>query len=276
MEHREGPQRVSSVGVHAEHAIVSDRGEENDRRDDEQNEREPQPPQRRDEAKPVGRKRAEDDCDRHDRVLDPRQHGERCEHDEQELRAARRVGADVDARAQRSQHQRIRERIGEHRSRVYAVRHGDGQRRDADPEPACKSDPPGKQVSRERSQRDLECVHRLREPPRRLRTRGHEPDRRGEDRLEQRREVDPGTSNHRPPVLCEATRQRRIDVLVRQVVRRDPTECGEEPPTEARHDDSGEPRPRGDGGGSTTEDPRKELPVPARPSVLARGGDAVV
>jgi hypothetical protein len=55
-------------------------------------------------------------------------------------------------------------------------------------------------------------------------------------------------ADQRPAVRSEAAGERRLDVLVGQIVRRQPAGSGNEPPGEAGPDDAAEPDPDGDGG----------------------------
>ncbi len=75
----------------------------------------------------------------------------------------------------------------------------------------------------------------------------HEPDRRRHDRIEQRGEMHADTANEGTSVLGEAARERWVDVLVGQVVRRQACDGREQASTETGHHDSGDPDPGRDG-----------------------------
>src|SRR5439155_8449582 len=74
------------------------------------------------------------------------------------------------------------------------------------------------------------------------------PDRRSDDGIEKRREVSSDPPDQRAPVLGEAARKRRVDVLVRQVVRGRSRGRREETAGEAGQHDPGQPDPARDGG----------------------------
>jgi hypothetical protein len=196
----------------------------------------------------VGDELRTDDRERNHRELDPGCHGERCEERELELPPPSRLGDEADAGVNRCEHERIRERVGEHAGGVDAVRDRDGQSGHREPEPLREREAPAEQECGNRRDGDERSVQPLREMERCDGVLRDQPDGRCDERLQKRREVRAGTADERSPMLGEAACERRIDVLVGEVVRRRTRERRDQPSAEARGHDPGEPGPRGHGG----------------------------
>ena len=123
LQDRPGPEGVTAVRVDAKHPVPAEHREEHRRREDEEEERQPQAPERHRHAEPVGRGRAQQNGDGHDDVLHAGRDRQCGQRDEGELRPACRLCDHVHPGAEGTEHQRIRERVREHRADVDAVRH---------------------------------------------------------------------------------------------------------------------------------------------------------
>ena len=222
-----------AVCIHTEHALLPEQSEQQRGRNGEQHDREPESLRCRQDAESVRRQHAQHDRDRNDDVLNASENRQRRERAEDELDAQRCTLAQVHARAHRSEHERICERIGEHRPGVHGVGNRDGERGDTERKPACEAETTGEEVGRQRGDGDLGGMQRLRQAPGGFRILRHEPHRRHDERLEQRGEVRAGAADQRSPVLGEAAGERRVDVFVGQVEGDDPSERGKKPPAEA-------------------------------------------
>ena len=236
-----------AIRVDAEDALRAERCEEHDGRHGEKDKGQPQPPNRPDDVEAVCDELGTEDGKRHDGVLDPGEHREGAEECESELGAARCGFYRADAGVHGAQNQWVRKRVGEHSRRVGAVRHRDCERRHGESQPARQRESLAKEVRRNGREGDECCVQSLCRAVRDDRVVRHQPHRRRHDRIEQRREMHARSADQRSAVLGEAPRQRRIDVLVGEVVRRQPPCRCDQPAAEAGRHDPGEPDPRGEG-----------------------------
>ena len=224
--------------VVAEHARRPEREREQHRRR-EQPERQPEP--RHDPPDvPV----LDDECRDHERgrqhdVLDPRERGQPTGRDERNLRATRRLVQHAHRQVDRCQRQRIRDRLREHEGDVEEVRRHDREEPRAEREPFPEPDSTAQEIDRHGCERHGQRVQALRQAIGELRV-AEQPERRGEDRLEQRRKVRRAATDDRAPGLGDAARQRRVDVLVGQVERGRVREREQESDAQTGCDDAGE------------------------------------
>ncbi len=138
------------------------------------------------------------------------------------------------------EHQRVGERFGGDERGVEEVGHeqregGERERDRASSRPSRPSDQEhghGGEGHRQRADRldDAERGVDVADQPRR----------RGDDRLEQRREVRGAAADQRPPGLGDRPADRRVDVLVGEQRRHRPQPCQGRPDGEAHHDEAGE------------------------------------
>ena len=120
--------QLDDAVVVAEHTAGADRDQRRERRD-EDSPGEPEVPERPPDRAALDGDRASNEHDRQQGVLDPRQCRQSREHDERELCAAARPRKRAHRCVERRQHQRIRERIGEHKGDEEEIRRGDSERR---------------------------------------------------------------------------------------------------------------------------------------------------
>ena len=160
----------------------------------------------------------EDEHDRQDDELRPREHGERGEDDEGDLRAPARLREGDRRRGHGRHDQWVGERLGRDERRVEEVRNEERESRQSEGDPARQAEPHREHVHGDGGERHRERTDRLDDAEPRVDV-TEQPGRCGEDRLEKRREVCRPAADRRPAGLSERTPDRGVDVLVRE-------ECG--------------------------------------------------
>ena len=146
---------------------------------------------------PRDEKRAQEGRNQHD-VLDSRECSDERTREEDELAATRRSLQAQDTRIERGQCERVGNRVGECPSRESPVGNHDGEQRACERVGRAELESAGEQVHRNRRERDEDRVLDLDEVVRGCRGR-QSPQRRCEQRLEQRRKVGGSSTNQRVP-----------------------------------------------------------------------------
>ena len=162
--------------------------------------------------------RGDEEGDGQEDVLDAREGRKHGEGREPELRPAARAGERADAQVHGREDERVGDGIREHERREEEVGRDDGQRGPRKRGPLPAVEPPHEQVDGDRGQRHGERVLGLGQPVGEIGV-VEEPERRGEERLEQRGEVRRVVADQRAAALGERARDSRVDVLVREVER---------------------------------------------------------
>ena len=243
------PREVEDAAVVAEHPLRAE-GEARDERQPERDEGQPEAARDAAHAPALDDERRREEDHRQDDVLHARERRQPGHGEEEGLAAPRRPVERAHAGQHGGQHQRVRDRVGEHRRRVRQTGPGERQRGDAERGAPVEADVAGERVGRDRGERHGERVQALREPVGELRVAG-QPERRGEERLEDRREGGRHAADARQPGGRDPVGERRVDVLVGQVRRRH-VHRGEQP---ARREGDADERPE-DGLRGEREDPR--------------------
>ena len=190
----------------------------------------------------------EREAERQDRQLQPRERRERRAREEEPLRAKPRPLERGDPCGDCGERKRISDRLRQHEARVEGVGNEERARGDGECRLAAGADAARNRVGGNCGERERGGVHDLHEAVRRLDA-ADVPDRSSEQRFEQRREVRGSAADGRAVEAAERPAERRVQVLVREVVRGRVQPGERDPDGERRRRARRRRAARGSGGG---------------------------